>query len=123
MRLLSGGTRDTSFNVGSGFTQTGGSVGLLDITPSNGKYVVSGIFGSYNGTTVKALARLNDDGSIDTTLNQGSGFTYNINGFSLPSAVLSNGNIVVGGDISAYQGITTTRAAVLNTFGGLLNCE
>ena len=123
VRLLSGGTRDTSFNVGSGFTQTGGSVGLLDITPSNGKYVVSGIFGSYNGTTVKALARLNDDGSIDTTLNQGSGFTYNINGFSLPSAVLSNGNIVVGGDISAYQGITTTRAAVLNTFGGLLNCE
>ena len=123
VRLLSGGTIDATFNVGSGFTQTGGSVGLLDITPSNGKYVVSGIFGSYNGTTVKALARLNDDGSIDTTLNQGSGFTYNIDGFSLPSAVLSNGNIVVGGDISAYQGITTTRAAVLNTFGGLLNCE
>lgn len=123
VRLLSTGARDTTFSVGSGFTQTAGGGGLLDIIQSNGKYVVSGIFGSYNGTTVKALARLNDDGSIDTTLNQGSGFTYNASGFSLPSLPLSNGNIVVGGDISAYNGVSTPRVAVLTPFGGLLNCE
>ena len=123
VRLLSGGTIDATFNVGSGFTQVGGTLQILDITPTNDKYLVSGQFGSYNGTTAKALARLNDNGSIDTTLNQGAGFTYNISGFSLPSLPLSNGNIVVAGDFSAYQGITTTRAAVLTTFGGLLNCE
>lgn len=122
VRFLSGGTRDTSFSVGSGFTQSAGAF-VLDITPKNEKYVVSGFFDDYDGTTVKALARLNDDGSIDTTLNQGSGFTYNSAGLSMPSAVLSNGNIVVGGDLSAYDGVSTPAIAVLAPFGQLLNCE
>lgn len=124
VRLLSGGTRDTSFSVGSGFTQTSGTPFVIDIAQTqNGKYLISGIFGSYNGTAAKALARLNDNGSIDTTLNQGSGFTYNTDGFSLPSLPLSNGNIFVGGDFSAYNGVSTPRVAVLTPFGGLLNCE
>jgi uncharacterized delta-60 repeat protein len=123
VRLLSGGTIDATFNVGSGFTQTGGNCQILDIALTNGKYLVSGQFGSYNGTTAKALARINSDGSIDTTLNQGSGFTYNISGFSLPSIPLSNGNIVVGGDLSAYDGVSTPAITVLTPFGGLLNCD
>jgi uncharacterized delta-60 repeat protein len=123
VRLLSGGSIDNTFVVGTGFGQTGGTLQILDITATNGKYLVSGQFGSYNGTTAKALVRLNTDGTVDTTLNQGSGFTYNISGFSLPSAVLSNGNIVVGGDLSAYNGVSTPAIAVLTPFGQLLNCE
>jgi uncharacterized delta-60 repeat protein len=123
VRLLSGGTIDATFNVGTGFAQSGGNCQILDIALTNGKYVVSGQFGSYNGTTAKALVRINADGSIDTTLNQGAGFTYNISGFSLPSLPLSNGNIVVGGDLSAYDGVSTPAIAVLTPFGGLLNCE
>jgi hypothetical protein len=56
-------------------------------------------------------------------LNQGAGFTYNVAGFSLPSLPLSNGNIVVGGDLSAYKGVSTPAIAILTPFGGLLNCE
>jgi uncharacterized delta-60 repeat protein len=123
VRFLSGGSIDNTFVVGTGFGQTGGTLQILDITATNGKYLVSGQFGSYNGTTAKALVRLNTDGTVDTTLNQGSGFTYNISGFSLPSAVLSNGNIVVGGDLSAYNGVSTPAIAVLTPFGGLLNCD
>lgn len=123
VRLLSGGTIDATFNVGTGFAQTGGNLQILDIALTNGKYLVSGQFGSYNGTTAKALVRLNSDGTVDTTLNQGAGFTYNISGFSLPSITLSSGNIVVGGDFSAYKGISTPAIAVLTPFGGLLNCE
>jgi uncharacterized delta-60 repeat protein len=123
VRLLSGGTIDATFNVGTGFTQTGGNCQILDIALTNGKYLVSGQFGSYNGTTAKALVRINSDGSIDTTLNQGSGFTYNVSGFSLPSITLSSGNIVVGGDLSAYDGVSTPAIAVLTPFGSLLNCE
>lgn len=123
VRLLSGGTIDATFNVGSGFTQVGGTMQVLDIALTNGKYLVSGQFGSYNGTTAKALARINSNGSIDTTLNQGSGFTYNVSGFSLPSITLSSGNIVVGGDLSAYNGVSTPAIAVLTPFGGLLNCD
>jgi hypothetical protein len=123
VRLLSTGARDTSFSIGTGFAISGSFGGVLDITPVNDKYTISGIFQSYNGTTAKALIRLNTDGTVDTTLNQGAGFTYNVDGFSLPSLVLSSGNIVVGGDFSAYQGVTTTRAAALTPFGQLLNCE
>jgi uncharacterized delta-60 repeat protein len=123
VRLLSGGTIDATFNVGTGFAQSGGNCQILDIALTNGKYVVSGQFGSYNGTTAKALVRINADGSIDTTLNQGAGFTYNVSGFSLPSLPLANGNIVVGGDLSAYDGVSTPRIAVLTPFGALLNCE
>ena len=123
VRLLSGGSIDNTFVVGSGFTQTGGILQILDIALTNGKYLVSGQFGAYNGTTAKALVRLNTNGSVDTTLNQGSGFTYNVSGFSLPSITLSNGNIVVGGDLSAYNGVSTPAIAVLTPFGGLLNCD
>ena len=123
VRLLSGGSIDNTFVVGSGFTQTGGTLQILDIAATNGKYLVSGQFGAYNGTTAKALVRLNTDGTVDTTLNQGSGFTYNVSGFSLPSITLSSGNIVVGGDLSAYNGVSTPRIAVLTPFGGLLNCD
>jgi uncharacterized delta-60 repeat protein len=123
VRLLSGGTIDATFNVGTGFAQTGGNCQILDIALTNGKYLVSGQFGSYNGTTAKALVRINSDGSIDTTLNQGAGFTYNISGFSLPSIPLADGNIVVGGDLSAYDGVSTPKIAVLTPFGKLLNCE
>jgi uncharacterized delta-60 repeat protein len=123
VRLLSGGSIDNTFVVGSGFTQTGGILQILDIALTNGKYLVSGQFGAYNGTTAKALVRLNTDGSVDTTLNQGSGFTYNVSGFSLPSITLSSGNIVVGGDLSAYNGVSTPAIAVLTPFGELLNCE
>lgn len=123
VRLLSNGARDTSFNIGTGFAQTGGNLQILDIALTNEKYLVSGQFGSYNGTTAKALVRINGDGSIDTTLNQGDGFTYNVSGFSLPSITLSSGNIVVGGDLSAYKGVLTPKVAILTPFGSLLNCE
>jgi uncharacterized delta-60 repeat protein len=117
VRLLSGGTIDATFNVGSGFTQSGGNLQILDITLTNGKYLVSGQFGSYNGTTAKALARIDSNGTLDTTLNQGAGFTYNISGFSLPSIPLADGNIVVGGDLSAYDGVSTPKITVLTPFG------
>jgi uncharacterized delta-60 repeat protein len=126
VRLLSGGTRDTSFSVGSGFTlneSTSGSF-VIDITQTqNGKYLVSGIFDAYSGTSVNAMARLNSDGSIDTTFNQGTGLVFDESGFSMPSTVLSNGNIVVSGLISGYDGVSTGTLVAVDPLGKLLNCE
>jgi uncharacterized delta-60 repeat protein len=124
VRLLSGGTRDTSFSVGSGFSQTGPSAFIADITPTqNGKYLISGIFDDYSGTSANAMAILNSDGSIDTTFNQGTGLVYDKGGFSMPSIVLSNGNIVVSGILSGYNGVTTGTLVAVDPFGKLLNCE
>lgn len=126
VRLLSGGTRDTSFSVGSGFTQTGGSGTpfVLDITQTqNGQYFVSGIFDTYSGTSANAMVRLNSNGSIDTTFNQGTGLVYDKDGFSMPSLILSNGNIVVSGLITAYDGVSTGTLVAVDPLGKLLNCE
>jgi uncharacterized delta-60 repeat protein len=124
VRLLSGGTIDETFSVGSGFTQTGGGGIILDINlTQDGKYLVSGLFDDYDGTTAKALARLNSDGSIDTTLNQGTGLVYDVNGFSMPSIVLSDGNIIIGGLLSEYDGASTGTLVAVDPFGKLLNCE
>jgi uncharacterized delta-60 repeat protein len=126
VRLLSGGTRDTSFSVGNGFRLTGATSGafVVDITPTqDGKYFISGIFDEYSGTSANAVARLNSDGSIDTTFNQGTGLVFDESGFSMPSTVLSNGNIVVSGLITGYNGDTTGTLVVVDPFGKLLNCE
>jgi uncharacterized delta-60 repeat protein len=126
VRLLSTGTRDTSFSVGSGFTQNGATTTAftLDITPTqNGKYLVSGIFDAYSGASANAMVRLNSDGSIDTTFNQGTGLVYDEGGFSMPSTVLSNGNIVVSGLISGYDGVSTGTLVAVDPLGKLLNCE
>lgn len=125
VRLLSNGTRDTSFSVGSGFTQNGATTTAftLDITPTqNGKYLVSGIFDAYNGNSANALVRINSDGSFDPTLNQGTGFVYDENGYSMPSYIQSDGNIVIGGYLSGYDGATTGTLVALDPFGKLLNC-
>ena len=40
---------------------------------SDGKIIIVGSFYSYNGTDINRVARLNTDGSLDTTFNPGSG--------------------------------------------------
>jgi uncharacterized delta-60 repeat protein len=126
VRLLSGGTIDTSFSVGNGFRLNGSSSGafVVDITPTqNGKYFISGIFDEYSGASANAMVRLNSNGSIDTTFNEGTGLVFDEAGFSMPSTVLSNGNIVVSGLITGYDGVTTGTLVAVDPFGQLLNCE
>ncbi len=59
------GTLDTSFNTGTG-TNSGSTVRGMTRT-SGGKVVIGGDFLSVNGTGRIGLARLNGDGSLDTT--------------------------------------------------------
>jgi len=120
-RLNSNGTYDATFNVGSGFT--GGDRFVLDITETNGKYFVTGVFDNYNGTAVGGLVRLNSDGSVDTTFNTGTGIGYNPASFGEPSLVLSNGNYNISGTFSTYKGVTVPNMIVIDPFGNLLNCE
>jgi uncharacterized delta-60 repeat protein len=120
-RLNSNGTYDATFNVGSGIT--GGDRFVLDITETNGKYFVTGVFDNYNGSSVYGLMRLNSDGSLDTTLNTGTGIGYNPASFGEPSLVLSNGNYNISGTFSTYKGGTVPNMIVIDPFGNLLNCE
>jgi uncharacterized delta-60 repeat protein len=117
-RLNSDGTYDDTFNIGSGFPA--GSVNYLTLT--NNKYLCSGTFSGYNDNLVSDMVRLNYDGSIDTTFNQGTGISRTAAGLLLTS-VLSNGNYLIIGTFSGYNDIPTENAIVVDPFGKLLNCE
>jgi uncharacterized delta-60 repeat protein len=109
VRLNEDGSRDTSFNIGSGFNNNTFSIALQ---PDGGILVV-GRFTQYNGQPVGRIARLNGDGSLDTSFNIGSGF----NDVVLSLALQSNGKILVGGDFSQYNGQPAGQIARLNEDG------
>ena len=62
-QLNADGTLDTSFDPGSGLDQAPLTVAMQP----DGKVLIGGGFTVYNGAVVNRLARLNTDGSLDTT--------------------------------------------------------
>ena len=120
IRLNTDGSKDTSFNIGTGFSgRTIGSSYLLSVRDieiqSDGKILVGGIFGLYSGVTSNGIIRLNTDGSIDSSFNIGTGFDRQV--FTLKYQ--SDGKILVGGAFLSYSGITSNRIIRLNTDGSV----
>jgi uncharacterized delta-60 repeat protein len=91
VKINSNGSRDNSFVVGTGPSGWASfNVGGISLDKNNKPYIASN-FTTYNGSTVNYIAKLNDLGSLDTTLNTGT-LTFNGtgNGFdALPFAVLN----------------------------------
>jgi len=106
IRLNSSGSKDTSFNVGSGLSLDGRAF-ILD--EENNKIIIGGWFSSYNGITQNRLIRLNSSGSKDTSLNIGSGF----NSFVFDIAEQYNNKIIVVGWFTSYNGVSQNRISRL----------
>jgi uncharacterized delta-60 repeat protein len=112
VRLNTNGTIDNNFNTGGlGFSNNVVALALQ----SDGKILVGGAFGDYNGTPITRIARLNTDGTLDNTFNVGSGFSDFVSGI----IVLSDGKILVCGAFTSYNGTATSRIARLNSNGTL----
>jgi uncharacterized delta-60 repeat protein len=109
IRLNADGTRDTSFNIGTGFNNT---VISIAIQP-DGKILVGGFFTTYKGATENYIIRLNADGSKDTTFNLGTGLSAYVNSI----AIQTDGKILVGGNFTSYNGVSEYRIIRLNTDG------
>jgi uncharacterized delta-60 repeat protein len=112
------GTIDTSFNpTDTGFGNGDGS--NFDVysiaVQGDGKMIIGGLFTNYNGFVINRIARLNADGSLDTTFNIGTG----ANGAISSIALQGDGKILIGGDFGTYNGIPTSNIARLNTDGSL----
>ena len=110
-RLESDGSLDPSFNPGSGPNNPVTSI----LVQGNGKILIIGEFTSYNGTPRSYLARLNPDGSIDPSFNAGSG----ANGMVHSMAFQNDGQLLIGGAFTAYNGTPRNRIARLNPDGTL----
>lgn len=111
IRLNSDGSIDSTFNIG-----TGASSGVSAIAiQSDNKIVIGGLFTSYNGFSINRIARLNSDGTRDTSFVVGSGFSASV----LSMVVESDGKIFVGGSFTSYNGVTRYRFARLYSNGTL----
>ena len=105
------GSLDTAFDPGSGANNFVSSVGL---TPAN-QVVIGGGFTSFDGTQRNGIARLNADGSLDTTFNPGLGADGTVR------AVLaqSDGKVLIGGEFTHINGTPRNYLARLNSDGSL----
>ncbi len=110
-RLNTDGSLDATFVVGTG---TNGHV-YTTAVQSDGRIVIGGGFNSYNGTTRNGIARLNTDGSVDTTFNVGSGTNNNVYAI----AIQSNSKIIIVGGFTSYNGAVNNCIVRLNTDGSI----
>ena len=111
VRVNSDLTLDTSFVVGTGFNST---VNCIDIQ-SDGKVLAGGSFSSYNGTSRVRIARLNSDGTLDTSFVVGTGFDNTVNFIK----VQPDNKILVGGSFTSYNGTSVNRIVRLNLDGSI----
>jgi len=109
VKLLSGGTIDTSFSIGTGFN---GIVRSIE-TDNNGKILVGGNFTTYTGSTNNYFIRLNTDGSKDTAMNISTGFDNAVYTITKDSS----NKYYLGGAFTTYTGTSYNRIIGLNDNG------
>ncbi len=109
-RLNSNGSVDTTFNAGVGANDSVRSI----LFQPDGKIVIGGSFTSVGGSTRSRVARLNNDGTLDTGfMASASG----ANGSVFTMALQGDGRVVVGGDFTRFNNVTRNRLTRLNTDG------
>lgn len=109
VRVNTNGTRDTTFNVGTGFTGTPNAITMQ----SDGKFIVVGNMTNYSGSSITRILRINTNGTRDLTYNSGTGLSNTA--YSI--AIQSDDEIIVGGDFTTYSGSSVNRLVKINTDG------
>lgn len=112
-RLLPDGTVDDAFDPGAGAS---GGVFAVAVQP-DGKVLLGGAFATVGGANRAFIARLNGDGSVDSTFNPGVG----PDGAVRALALANDGRIVIGGDFRNYSGVARQGVARVNPDGTLDN--
>ena len=107
-RLNTDGSLDAGFTPGTGANATVYSVGLQ----SDGHIVLGGDFTTVNGMSRNRLARLNIDGTVDSSFDAGRGANNTV--FSVN--ILPGDDILIAGDFTRISG--TPRAGVAKIRGG-----
>lgn len=116
IRLNPNGIKDDSFNIGSGFSGPSNTLAIQTVSiQQDGKIIVGGQFGSYNGNPQNCLIRLNVDGSKDIGFNIGSGF----NDMVTTTSIQADGKIIVAGWFTSYDGTAKNRIVRLHPDGTL----
>jgi uncharacterized delta-60 repeat protein/CSLREA domain-containing protein len=106
-RINANGSLDTLFNPGTGANNL---IFTMALQP-DGKIIIGGLFTIYNGTSRFRLARLNSDGTLDSTFG-------GVPDDAVRAIVVQpDGKIIIAGDFFLYNGISCNRIARLNSDG------
>lgn len=118
-RLNADGTLDTSFYSLSSGVRASHDVNVITIQ-ADGKILAGGGFTSFYSSSRRYLARLNANGTLDSSFDIGTGFGGSLSGSVVRSiAVQSDGKILVGGYFTTYKDIAQNRIVRLNTNGSV----
>ena len=109
-RLNSDGSLDAGFNANIDASDNSSKYGYAAGVQVDGKIVVGGYFSIIDGVARNNLARLNSNGSLDTSFDPGSGTDSPINSV----IVQANGKIVLGGQFTVVNGVPRRGIARLN---------
>ncbi len=117
-RLNADGSLDAAFNL----NVTGVNVGTQQqlaaiVVQPDGKILLGGNFSQVAGQPRASLARVNPDGSLDSTFNIGTGSTSDVQTIVLQP----DGKILIGGSFSLFSGQIRRGIARLNQDGSLDN--
>ena len=110
-RLNPDGTRDATFNIGTGFES--GLVNALAVQ-HDGKVLAVGTFLTYNGVTQNGIARLNTDGSLDATFTSVVSSSFSVTNVALQA----DGKVLVAGTVTTNN-ITKGQVIRLQADGRL----
>jgi uncharacterized repeat protein (TIGR01451 family)/uncharacterized delta-60 repeat protein len=110
-RLSTNGLVDVTFDPGTG---ANGTVYALAMQ-SDGKIVVGGDFTMINGFSRNCIARLNPNGSVDTSFDPGTGANAPVRAI----VIQSDGRILIGGLFNSVNGSPLASIARLKANGSL----
>src|SRR6267142_1773979 len=116
-RLNADGSLDPGFNPGTGAEGPIAKIYSVALQ-ADGKVLVGGTFNSINGTNRNGIARLNSNGSLDTSFDPGTG----AGGFPptvYTVASQTNGQVLVAGFFSSINGTNRNQIARLNGNGSV----
>ncbi|MBL7887154.1 MAG: T9SS type A sorting domain-containing protein [Flavobacterium sp.] len=116
MRLNSNGTRDYTFDKGTGFGTEGFALNVASIViQPDDKILIGGNFFVYRNEPHNHLMRLMPNGSVDSSFNTGDGFNFFIEKIMLQP----DNKIVAAGHIGSFDSQSVWGIARLNPNGSL----
>lgn len=114
-RLLQTGELDTTFKPVFDYVVAANAMALQ----SDGKVIIGGLFMRYGkgdgASNPLNILRLNNDGTIDTTFDVGTGFSPIVHAITLQP----DGKILVGGDFTKFNGRACGHIVRLNKNGSM----
>jgi uncharacterized delta-60 repeat protein/uncharacterized repeat protein (TIGR01451 family) len=113
-RLNNAGVLDSTFDPNLSIN---GTVYAIAVYPTNtiqgGKILIGGSFTAVDGVRRNGIARLNTDGTLDTGFDPGAGATNAVRAL----AIQLDGNVLVGGSFTSFNGYALNHIARLNING------